>query len=65
MRPEDFKALAMISQIGLSFVVCIGIGFFLGRYLDGWLGTTPWLMLVGILLGIASAFKMLFDLLPK
>ena len=65
MKPEDFKGLAMLTQIGLIFVVCIGIGFFLGRFLDGWLGTTPWLMLVGLLIGIGAAFKSLFDLLPK
>ena len=65
MKPEDFKGLAMLTQIGLTFVVCIAIGFFVGRWLDDVLGTSPWLLLVGILVGIASAFKALFDLLPK
>ncbi|MCL2567822.1 MAG: AtpZ/AtpI family protein [Oscillospiraceae bacterium] len=59
------KGLALLSQIGLTFVVCIALGFFGGRWLDGFLDTSPWFLMLGIILGIASAFKAVFDLLPK
>jgi ATP synthase protein I len=36
------------------------LGFAGGYYLDRWLGTSPWLMLVGLLLGIAAGFLNLF-----
>ena len=62
---ELVKGLALVSQVGVTFVACIAIGFFGGRWLDGLLGTSPWLMLIGLLLGIASAFKAVFDLFPK
>ena len=56
------RGLAMLSQIGLTFVVCMGIGVFLGRVLDDWLGTSPWLFFVFSLLGIAAAFKAVYDI---
>jgi len=62
---ELIKGLALLTQIGLTFIVCIALGFFGGRWLDDLFGTSPWLLLVGILLGVASAFKAVFDLLPK
>ena len=65
MKPEDFKALTMLTQIGLTFVVCIAVGFFAGRFLDDFFGTSPWLLLVFTLFGIGAAFKMLFELFPK
>jgi len=65
MKPEDFKGLAMLTQIGITFVVCIAIGFFLGRFLDGFFNTSPWLLLIFTLAGIGAAFKSLFDLFPK
>jgi len=36
------------------------IGLVGGYYVDRWLGTTPWLLLVGLVLGIAAGFVNLF-----
>jgi F0F1-type ATP synthase assembly protein I len=46
--------------VGLTLVISTVLGFWGGHALDGWLGTQPWLMLVGLLLGIASGFINLF-----
>lgn len=35
------------------------IGYYGGRFLDNRLGTTPWLTLVGIMLGVAAGFRIL------
>ncbi len=43
-------------SIGINFVLWSFVGFFAGSKLDEKLGTDPWLMLVGILLGIGFAF---------
>jgi ATP synthase protein I len=43
-------------QLALSVVVC----FFVGRWLDGWLGTSPWLMIAGLALGIVGGFLQFF-----
>jgi ATP synthase protein I len=49
-----------VSIIGIQFPVAIAIGFFFGRWLDGSLGTTPWMTLVFSLFGIAAGFVNLF-----
>ena len=37
-----------------SLIVAIGIGWWFGRFLDRWLGTSPWLMTVFLVLGLAA-----------
>lgn len=46
------------SIVGAGFQFVFSILFFMGMgYLgDRWLGTRPWLMLAGILLGLAAGF---------
>jgi F0F1-type ATP synthase assembly protein I len=50
-------AASRVSYIGIFFGVAIVIGFFSGRWLDSRWHTTPWLSLVGLLIGIASGFR--------
>jgi F0F1-type ATP synthase assembly protein I len=42
--------------------VSIAIGYFFGSWLDKKFGTTPWLMLVFTLMGIAAGFIEMFKL---
>ena len=65
MKPEDVKGLAMLTQIGITVVVCIAIGFFIGRFLDGFFNTSPWLLLLFTLFGIGAAFKAVYDIASK
>ena len=63
---NDFmRAFAMLSQIGLTIIACVGVGIFLGWLLDRLLGTAPWLLLVFSLLGVVAAFKSIFDFSKK
>jgi len=55
-----WKALGELSSIGLVLVVATVIGLVGGYYADRLLGTTPWLLLVGLVLGIAAGFVNLF-----
>jgi ATP synthase protein I len=55
-----WKALGELSTVGLTLVVATVLGLAGGYYLDGWLGTSPWLTLIGLLLGIAAGFVNLF-----
>lgn len=55
-----WKALGELSAVGLTLVVATMLGLAGGYYLDGWLGTSPWLTLIGLLLGIAAGFVNLF-----
>jgi ATP synthase protein I len=55
-----WKALGELSTIGLALVIATVIGLAGGYYLDRWLGTSPWLTLIGLMLGIAAGFVNLF-----
>jgi ATP synthase protein I len=58
--PSAWKALGELSTVGLTLVLATVIGLAGGYYLDRWLGTSPWLTLIGLLFGIASGFVNLF-----
>lgn len=45
--------------LGLQFVVTILVCLFLGQWVDRKLGTTPWMLLVGVLLGAALGMWMM------
>jgi ATP synthase protein I len=55
-----WKALGELSSVGLALVVATVIGLVGGYYADRLLGTSPWLLLLGLALGIAAGFVNLF-----
>jgi ATP synthase protein I len=57
---SSWKALAELSSIGMTLVLATVIGLAGGYFLDRWLGTSPWLILIGLGLGIAAGFVNLF-----
>ncbi len=59
-EPSSWKALADVAQVGITLVVATVIGLALGYWADRWLGTSPWLLLLGLALGIAAGFVSLF-----
>jgi F0F1-type ATP synthase assembly protein I len=54
------RSLADLLAVGTVLVACILLGYFLGNYLDRRLGTSPWMVVVGVLLGTAAGFVQLF-----
>ena len=46
--------------LGLQLALTVVVFFFIGRWVDNWLGTSPWLMIVGLGLGIAGGFLQFF-----
>ena len=43
-------------RIGIELVAGVVVGTVLGLVLDRWLGTKPWLLIVGFLLGSCAGF---------
>jgi F0F1-type ATP synthase assembly protein I len=41
--------------MGLSAAICVGVGVFLGVWLDGRTHTAPLFLIVGLVLGVAAA----------
>jgi F0F1-type ATP synthase assembly protein I len=50
----DYRKLADISSLAMMLPASIAVGLFFGYWLDKWLGTDPWLMMIMTLLGVAS-----------
>lgn len=63
MKHEKRILLDMIviaASMGMTLFVCICTGVFIGHSLDGFLGTTPWGLIVFSLLGAVSGFWTLY-----
>lgn len=64
-RRELFKSLGFLSSVGICMVASILIGMAMGYYLDQWLGTAPWMLLIFLGFGIASGFRNIFILTKR
>ena len=61
------RVRSALRYIGLGWYVaiCLVAGLVLGLWADGWLGTRPLFMLVGLFLGIAGAFLGLIRVISR
>ena len=64
-RKQIVKAMSMMSQIGLTAIVCIVMGLVVGLGLDGLLGTAPVFLIIFSILGIISALKAMIEVAKK
>lgn len=46
---------AQLVSLGTLLFACVAVGLAVGYFADRWLGTQPWLLLVGLGFGIAAA----------
>ncbi|MGI9952103.1 AtpZ/AtpI family protein [Moorellaceae bacterium AZ2] len=58
--PKDLWNYAKYANLAISLGITMGVSIFLGlglgRWLDRRLGTSPWLMVLGALLGVGLGF---------
>jgi len=54
------QGIALITQIGISMIVPIILGIFIGRFLDNLIGTNNIFLFVFIIIGVGAAFLNLF-----
>ena len=59
-KTEAGNGLGVALKIGVEFVSAVGVGVAIGLFLDYWLETKPWLMLVFFILGSAAGFLNIF-----
>ena len=64
-QSDLIKAVSYLGRVSFTIAACIIICVLIGNFLDGLLGTTPWLLLLFSLIGIGAAFKSIFDLAKK
>ena len=55
----------MYSSMGLELGLSVVVGFLIGSWLDGWLGTYPWLLLVFGTAGIVAGYRSIFRLMKR
>ena len=57
LRPEDAeqaRSIGVMASAGWAFAISVVLGLGGGMLLDRWLGTSPWLLFVGLGLGFAA-----------
>jgi len=62
---EWARSLVLVSQLGLTFSMPIVFGALAGRALDERLGTSPWLLLILLLAGVAAGVVASYRVLAK
>jgi F0F1-type ATP synthase assembly protein I len=62
-KEGGWSAFGLISAIGLDLAICTVGGTYLGMWLDDTFGTEPWLLLVGIMLGLTAGILGIVQLL--
>ena len=59
---EKGSVLSLAFRVAVEIVSAVVIGFILGWFLDDWLGTKPWLMLmfvfIGFVAGVLNVYRM-------
>ena len=69
MDKEDRKsitnALSMMTQLGFTALVCVGLSLLAGYWLDRWLGTSPIFIIIFSLFGVVAAIRAMVGLAKK
>ncbi len=55
-KPEDMSGTASAMRVGTDLVAALAVGGFLGYWMDRWLGTKPWMMVIFFFLGFFAGF---------
>jgi F0F1-type ATP synthase assembly protein I len=58
---EDGVSAGQFAGHGLTFVVAILAGLYLGQWLDRKLGTDPWLLIAGVFIGAGASFYSMYS----
>lgn len=64
----DFKAvknLAYLTQVAFLMLTPIIGGIYLGNFLDDKLNSSPWFLLLGVIMGVGTAFMSLYKFVMK
>jgi len=64
-RGLAFQAMGMTAAIGTELAVTVVSGYYCGQYLDRQFATAPWLMLAGVMAGIAVGIAGIYKILQR
>jgi ATP synthase protein I len=59
LQSKGMKSFGRYGSVGFELLASIGVGYYLGHWIDGKLGT-HWIAFVGFILGCYAGFRALF-----
>jgi len=59
------KTLGVVSSMGISVVLAIGMGVFIGLKLDQWIGTKHVFFFIFLFIGIIAAFRNIYVIIGR
>jgi ATP synthase protein I len=59
------RQIASYSTLGLEMGLSVAAGAIIGYYLDKWLHTEPWLLIVFLIFGAIAGFRSLYRALKR
>jgi ATP synthase protein I len=64
-RGKLIRQIASYSTLGLEMGLSVAVGAIIGYYLDKWLHTEPWLLIVFLIFGVIAGFRSLYRALKR
>lgn len=59
------RDLASVGSFGFLMAAAILLGYFVGNFLDDYFGTSPWFLIIFLILGIVGGSMEYFNILKK
>jgi ATP synthase protein I len=59
------RQIGSYSTLGLEMGLSVAVGAIIGYYLDKWLHTDPWLLIVFLIFGVIAGFRSLYRALKR
>ncbi|MCJ7545563.1 MAG: AtpZ/AtpI family protein [Deltaproteobacteria bacterium] len=64
-KGKILRQIASYSTLGLEMGLSVAVGAIIGYYLDKWLHTDPWLLIVFLIFGVIAGFRSLYRALKR
>jgi ATP synthase protein I len=64
-RGKILRQIGSYSTLGLEMGLSVAVGAIIGYYLDKWLHTDPWLLIVFLIFGVIAGFRSLYRALKR
>jgi ATP synthase protein I len=64
-RGKIVRQIASYSTLGLEMGLSVAVGAIIGFYLDKWLHSEPWLLIVFLIFGVIAGFRSLYRALKR
>jgi ATP synthase protein I len=59
------RQIASYSTLGLEMGLSVAVGAVIGYYIDKWLNTEPWFLIIFFVFGVAAGFRSLYRALKR